>query len=165
MDQHQAHLVKANCDHCGQAVYAHEGYYSNTGNHSRCESTTDAKWSSASARMDSALGNLGLKLRKARAKDGHGPVAKALRARLVPLIEAAAGEEVEELFLWVQPLAYRGPKWDLACWGGHATLKGTPAQVTVSSWATMTDCVRAAHLKLEPDGALSFDVLPRSGAL
>lgn len=111
--------------------------------------------------MDAALGNLVGKSRKARTKDGHGPVATALRLRLVPLIEAETGEVVDEMFLWVQQLAYRGPKWDLACWGGHATLRGTPAKVSVSSWATMTQCVKARYLKLDRDGAMSFDVLPR----
>lgn len=98
-------------------------------------------------------------IRKRRNSASLGRVRIAL-ARLL----AAQGIEVDPANLWCQQGAYRSPKWDLARWGGDGVWAGNPynltdpihgspcvgSQVHVSSWSTMTECVRYG-IEVSPD--------------
>jgi hypothetical protein len=73
-----------------------------------------------------------------------------VRLRLAALL-LQKGIEVSPYDLWVQEGAYRSHYWDLACWGTDKAKfvngiapDGTPFpyEVQLSSWSTMTDCVR-----------------------
>src|SRR4051812_8298642 len=73
-----------------------------------------------------------------------------IRERLAALL-AAKGLVVVPRDLWTQEGGYRHRHWDLARWGtsdarweGGKAPDGTPWGMTVhvSSWSTMTECVR-----------------------
>lgn len=154
-------VKQAICKICMQPVIAGQPIHGATLNHWECESRSDLSTEAVIARMDQALANAGLApKRKPPVPVGEGPTAQKLKT----MIEAAfkvqlEASEVKDLWFWIQDPAYRGPRWDLAGWGGHAVVDGQ--KTTFHSWATMTQCVKSGGVKLVADG-LEWDVYPRS---
>lgn len=146
-------LITPTCPICADPVYADQGFYSITKAHWTCHE--------ASTLSDRELNEITLGGRRRR-PEGEGATAQRAKKLAVAALEAAVGAPLEEVTLWNQQGAYRGPKWDLDAWGldftflrDRDTIRGS-----ASSLATMTACVRdCAHggrLIAQPSGDLAF---------
>lgn len=130
-----------NCAHCNKPVFPEQGYNGATGNHWDCESALRAS----------------LEKYKPRARPGDGPLANRVKREVDRLLRSEGFSDVSDIELWVQPPSHRGPRWDLACWGGTATCDGR--QVSFHSWATMSAVLkRKEDMYISRDGSLSYDI-------
>ena len=152
-DATHRHLVTSACPSCGEPVYADQGVYSITKEHWTCHE--------ASILSDRELSEI-TRIRPRRRPEGEGAIAQRAKKLAVAALEAAVGAPLEEINLWNQQGAYRGPKWDLDAWGLDFTFLRDGHQIrgSASSLATMTACVRdCAHgrrLIAQPTGDLAF---------
>lgn len=141
------------CTICGKPALPEQGIYSISGNHWDCE-TAGEKF----LRSEIKTSNI-LLSDKPRASAGKGKTAQ----RIEKMIREAfaiqyPGDAIEDFLIWVQPPYYRGPRWDLAVWGGHAYVG--KLLVSFHSWATMTQCVKSGSIKLSMEGPHDWDILP-----
>jgi hypothetical protein len=134
------------CSICNLPVEDGQPRYSRTNNHWECEKPNRLSPSEVIAQMDAAIEGLTGKKPKKQVKPvGEGPTAKKLKIMIEQaLLDFYEAKTVDGLVLWVQPPAYRGPRWDLSCWGGHAVVDGLTR--SFHSLATMTECVKAGKI-------------------
>lgn len=161
------------CTICSKPVLHGESRHGFTNNHYDCEYPNGYKSplelvKEAEQQMNAALFNLtGRKPRKPPARPGDGSVAKRVQAKLAAALREELGSEPHDFFMWVQAPAHRGPRNDLAVWGGHCEMDRVDVgcgpidnvKITFSSWSTMTECAKGS-LKLSIDGVFSYDVFP-----
>jgi hypothetical protein len=150
------------CTICHEPVVDGQPRYSITDNHWACEKIPSREEAEqAYAKMDELLGTAtGKKPRKRSKPIGEGKTAlKVKRLVEVALLTYYEAQTVEGLTLWCQPPAYRGPRWDLACWGGHAQVDGL--QRCFSSLATMTECAKAGEISFSHHpGDIDLNIYP-----
>lgn len=157
------------CQHCGKPVLDGQARYALNDNHYDCEFPKGQppvlSLREVVATLDNARESLpGLTgpTKAPRAPAGQGALALKVRGMVFEALKVHLEGEPTEVVMWVQPPEYRGPRWDLACWG--LDCKYGTRQVSVHSWDTMTRCAKAKRLVATPEGALSFDVGPASEA-
>lgn len=164
-----------NCSVCNKPILPGEAIHGMRGDHWECVYPPGARppdpfalspeedRKAAIESCDRALAKLGeiktaLKLRRRPAPAGTGKLAVKVGQMVQQAIEAHTGKKLTNLHLWVQAPVHRGPRWDLANWGGFADIVGSGLKYSFSSWHTMTECAKG--IKVAPDGINSFDVYP-----
>ena len=72
-----------------------------------------------------------------------------IRRQLAAILRRDLEIDITAYDLWTQQGAYRHVTWDLARWGGtcHRWTGSCWVQLTVCSWDTMTDIVRAGSAR------------------
>jgi hypothetical protein len=159
--------MKEICAICGKPVLDGQGRYA-AGEHKgifrhwECYKKDAAKLQEALDRFASRTGTTSITHRKKQCRPGDGPTAKRLAVKLAAAVKAKLGYEVDpaDFDFWVQPPAYRGPRWDLAVWGASITHPElTNMQLTFHSWDTMSRLVKKKVVHITPeDVGFSFDV-------
>lgn len=99
--------------------------------------------------------------RKRPCRPGDGPTAKRLAKRLCEELKRQVDYDFtpEQMFFWVQPPTYRGPRWDLAVWGCIIESEKVPGRkLMLNSWETMSSLVKAKHLSLTWEGGMELGV-------
>lgn len=155
--------VYGTCTICRKPVVAGQARYTVTENHYDCEFPNGyVSPVEMFKEAEEKLSALYLtKPRAAPCRPGDGPVAKKVAALLSQLFKEKLGWDIkpDSMNFWVQPPAYRGPKWDLAVWGcSFPHPKFPTSSVSVHSWDTMTRLLKRKKVELMEDGAWSFDV-------
>lgn len=151
------------CSICGQEVKVGEPRHSLTGNHWECMPKAES-FQDVIKLMDKAVEELCEvadipKPRKPPVRAGTGPTANKVKAKIIAALAKEYGCPITDVVLWVQEPAYRGPRWDLAGWGGSA--KAGPLTITFHSWATMTACAKGKTLEIGLEtGAHDWDIGP-----
>lgn len=101
-------------------------------------------------------------IRKRRARDGKGPVARKIGRMLAEAVKRELQLDIdpENFVFWVQPPSYRGPRWDLAVWGAHIQHpEHSNLKLMFHSWDTMTKLSKCSTLSLAHEGTYgTFDV-------
>jgi len=157
------------CKHCGKPIEAGEPWHTLAEMHWDCY---DEKFNPQAAKsiFDRTLDDQRTVVtvrRKRNSRPGEGKLAKRLKKILLPLIEEAFKKDYgidleladEDMFFWVQPPSHRGPRWDLACWGGCITNDKIPGRrANIHSWETMTTLLANQPLILHREDALDWDV-------
>ena len=96
-----------------------------------------------------------------------GQSANSIRlAEMLSEVFTAIYEEpikVDPANFWIQDPAYRGPKWDLALWGGWAYWKlpekgSSGIKINFSSWDSTTKLLKVGRISATSEGCHSFDV-------
>lgn len=153
------------CTICGKPVLEGEARYTITENHYDCERPAFVSDSELSRRGDEVMRRLSsaallvAPMRKRPVPIGKGVVALRLKRKLcTALSEYHNGAEIVELWLWIQPPGYRGPKYDVACWGGFYVVNNV--QAAFHSWDTMTVCAKAKTLTLSGKQWFDLEVWP-----
>ncbi|MBB4861596.1 hypothetical protein HNP46_000407 [Pseudomonas nitritireducens] len=152
------------CSICGQEVKFGQPRHSLTGNHWDCmPKVEDVR--DVIKRMDDAMTGLcemaGIpKAKKPPVRAGTGPTTEKVKAKIIAALEKEYGCPITDVVIWVQPPAYRGPRWDLAGWGG--TAKAGQISLTFQSWNTMTACAKGETLEVGPDNMTThgWDISP-----
>lgn len=147
------------CAVCGMPANADQGLHGATGNHWDCESKKFSDFEQASRRMDDAFRSMGVRPRRART--GTGRLARSITSMVLRAIqEHTKCEHIEAYSQWNQEGAYRGPRWDLACWGGSVLIDRIKR--SYYCWTTMTACAKAGGIYVvfdERDG--DFEIFPK----
>jgi hypothetical protein len=142
------------CTICHRPALPEQGIYSISGNHWDCETRGEKDLDAAFEQLSSIVG-----ARKSPVKAGTGKTATKLKAMIMEALAAEnPGAAITDIDLWIQAPAYRGPRWDLAGWGGVAKIDGRPA--TFHSWATMTACVKSGGVRLWLEDVRTWDIGP-----
>jgi hypothetical protein len=92
--------------------------------------------------------------RPPRKAEGHGRKAQKLARMIAQALQRDFDLEInpQDLTFWVQPPAYRGPRWDLAVWGASCRHPLYPKQsLTFHSWSTMTALAKGKALSLSQE--------------
>ncbi|MBI6727188.1 hypothetical protein YA0089_26600 [Pseudomonas viridiflava] len=155
-DDYATHL----CKYCNAPVLKGEPVHGATGDHWDCT----PKLSDTISDMDLKLLLVGVetkKPKKHRKKVGDGATYAKLIVVLTEAFKEKGYESASNFKLWLQEPSYRGQKWDLAKWGGHATTAN--GEIHFSSFSTMSECVRTGGVDLLADKTLSqtWDVFPK----
>lgn len=156
-----AHREAGTCYICGHQVDPAQGIHGVTGAHWDCAQNEERKTKAAIERVDGAFSSLGFKAKRKR--EGQGKTALRAKALAIEALESALQAKLEEVNLWNQQGAYRGPRWDLDTWGLDFRFQKDGHRFTgsASSLATMTQCVKAKRLHATPEGlAHSFSLWP-----
>lgn len=84
----------------------------------------------------------------------------ATRTKLAVILRRDLDIDITAHDLWTQQGAYRHATWDLARWGGHGhRWTGTTwLPVQVCSWDTMTDILRAGHVRIVSEDGGSVEI-------
>lgn len=149
------------CSICHQAVLDGQPMNAHSGNHWDCDNAhVDALRQLdefALVAVDLARGKS-----KRRVKPGDGRVGNKLKAKLIRFFETQYGSPITEFKYWIQDVSDRGPRMDLANWGGAA--KAGTRDIYFSSWHTMTECAAGAELDVTKDGLIAWCVGPARSA-
>lgn len=144
------------CKYCNEPVLNGQPVHGATGDHWDCT----PKLSDTISDMDLKLLLVGVKPKKPRKNFGEGATYAKLLVILSQAFKEKGHESASNFKLWLQEPYYRGQKWDLAKWGGHAVT--STGEIHFSSFSTMSECVRAGGVDLLEDSTLSktWDVFP-----
>ncbi|NCQ51931.1 hypothetical protein GW796_08565 [archaeon] len=151
------------CDICNKTILDGQARYSKTNNHYDCEFPTGQptvlSLFSVAKEMDEKFGTIMESKQKAYKKPiGQGVIATKVKKLVFEALKKYIDGEPTEIIMWIQAPEYRGPRWDLACWGINC--KYGQIQVTVYSWSTMTNCAKSKKLEICQDGIMTFNVEP-----
>jgi hypothetical protein len=96
-----------------------------------------------------------------RAPRGRGSAAKKLAGLLTTELTRHFGRpcEVSVENLKVRRQSLRGRKFEPAAWSIDVAAPGRPGPLRVTSWSTISECIRAKRLSFSPFGA-GLDALP-----
>jgi len=156
------------CSICNKSILAGEGRYTGGDHkgiyrHWDCYKPQLDKIDKMLRELKSDINRIGpARKRKRPCRLGEGPTSKRLAVKIAKAIEHDLGLEVkpEDLEFWVQPPAYRGPRWDLAGWGCRVAHPEYPnLKISMHSWSSMTQLVKQKTVSLVSDGTIwSYDV-------
>lgn len=159
--------MKEICSICGKPVRDGEARYA-AGEHKdifrhwECYKKDAAKLQEALNRFEARTGTTSITHRKKQCRLGDGKTARRLAVKIAAAVKDQLGYDIDpaDLDFWVQPPAYRGPRWDLAVWGASVQHPEFPnLQLTFHSWDTMSRLVKQKTVKLmQDDSAFTFDV-------
>lgn len=156
-------IQEASCGICGKPVAFGEARYTVTDNHYDCEfprgQAQEPSFREVAAIMDANMEVFTVrKPRRVQKPIGQGVIGTKVKKRVFEALKEYFDGEPSNVIIWIQPPEYRGPRWDLACWGLFCEYDGL--KVHVHSWATMTHCAKSARLSVREDGNMTFDVVP-----
>lgn len=105
----------------------------------------------------------GKKPRKRPCRAGDGPTAKKAIVNVVSAFKHSHGWGIDPttIRLWVQAPIYRGPRWDLAGWGGFAQHpEFANLKISFHSWASMTEVAKSKKVYIHDEGVSDWEVCP-----
>jgi hypothetical protein len=150
----ERYLIKDVCEYCKNPVYADEGYHGISQNHYSCQDEQTVLLDKAIAKIDELADSLGIKRKRKKVREGEGKVAQKCIKLATEAFERETGGTVTNALIWNQQGQYRGPQWDLACFGVdfEFTLEGSDHifRGSIASWSTMTAVSKLKEMQISP---------------
>lgn len=148
------------CYLCDKPVVAGQAHHGATGAHWDCSEALTRAVEQPNP-LDAIRALIGKPARTRRKREGEGATALKAKALAVAALELELGTTLFDVSVWNQQGLYRGPRWDLDCWGMYFKFEreGRTCSGQASSLATMGQCVKWRRLGVsESDLCFSYDI-------
>lgn len=155
LDKIEAHRLAQTCSICGKHLDYADGCYTVTHSHYDCAFPKGYKsplqqFEEDAAKMDEAMGALGIKRKRQQAKIGHGGPTK----KLIEIIETSAKEHfgaevVTDINVYLPPPVWRQHRFDVQRVEGSMRVDGR--SISFGSWAGVSELIKYRRLKWNND--------------